>query len=47
MHTESQTTVPSNEHLADYATIQLQLAQAKQEIEDLKLQLLWLERTYE
>ncbi|WP_448565519.1 hypothetical protein [Thalassotalea ganghwensis] len=47
MHTEAQTSVQADETVNDYSSVEQQLAQAKKEIEDLKLQIMWLERSYE
>ena len=47
MYTETQKSMQADETINDYAAMEQQLAQAKKEIEDLKLQILWLERSYE
>jgi|VirMetMinimDraft_7_1064189.scaffolds.fasta_scaffold356530_1 hypothetical protein len=45
---ESQhTPIQANDKNYDAVAIAQQLAQANQEIEDLKLQIMWLERSYE
>ena len=47
MFIETQKPLQADETVNDYAAMEQQLAQAKKEIEDLKLQILWLERSYE